>query len=394
MAITADTPIDDAILKSKPKLAKLAQLVFDRTEVAALRAFTQFRKPRDLASLIEAKRRDVFDFGACFRDTDAGLAYPNNTNVVMAALEHAMNEEYDQIDLRALGLVDMEGNQLVDIAKLCPGAGKTSKKPTRTQARKPKAEEKPEAKEEPKVEAEKPKAERTRAAPVSRRSEPAPEQDAPQQAVVISTSEVLDAIEGLNQNIETLRNGLAGALQTVIDKNTEAALKKNDLIEDEIGSVRKEVTLLRGAIVGLASFANDIHANIKMVGEYLDPYIEYQEPSEAVVALLRATLPENVEVEDVDLVDVVDPTPDAIEEETQEQAPREEPQEQEEPPAPRETRAREEETSGEHVTYTKDDLSGMTLDELREIGEAVGIANASKMPFKTALIHRILRAQS
>lgn len=126
--ITAKTAIEDVLdgPGARVRLVRLAQLVMDCPGIQYMPAFTQFRSSEDLATLIEAKRKGIFDYGACLVKTDMGLRYPNDTDAVLRALRCALNGNYGEIDIQRLGLFDVtSGEPLVSIHDICPGIGKT-----------------------------------------------------------------------------------------------------------------------------------------------------------------------------------------------------------------------------------------------------------------------------
>ena len=413
MQLNADTPVEDILGKpgDKPKLAKLAQAVFDRFDMASFRGFTQFRSADDLAAVIEAKRKNVFDYGVCFQETDSGLKYPKNTNAVMTALRKAMDSKYDEIDFRAIGLVDIDGNPTVSLTDLCPSAPAESKAPAKKKAAPAPKEKEPEPEETGPSEAELAELKKEREAkaeadrkPEPRRTQPKrqreeePASEEPQQAVLIGSSEVLERIDKLAVD-------LADALTTVVEENRKAAHAKNDMLEDEIQYVKNELENVKAGIIGLANFLNVVSRNMQAIGAYLDPYLEYEELDDPTLDLLKLSMPEDVEerlageptIKEViaenrerELDAAQEPAPAEPEPE-----PEEEPQadEQELPPEPDPDPEPEEDDSDDDgevsIEYTRNELVAMSIEDLREIAEKVGVANASKIPYKTSLVNRI-----
>ena len=98
MDITIDTPVEEVLAspKRRQEIIKLAQLVFDRPTVATYRAFSQFRSEKDVATLIVAKRKNVFDYGMCIHIDNKGAArYPSNPAAIMAVVNQAMDGDFD-----------------------------------------------------------------------------------------------------------------------------------------------------------------------------------------------------------------------------------------------------------------------------------------------------------
>jgi outer membrane biosynthesis protein TonB len=380
MQINEDTPVEDILAEknSKPKMVKLAQIVFDRQGLEYFRAFAQFRNVSDLGALIEAKRKNVFDYSVCVRQTDSGVRFTKNTDIVMGALKLAMDGKYEDIDLRAIGLVDANGNPVVQLQELCPGAEAPKK------ARKPRKKAAP----EPEPVAEAPEPEDVEPAPEPEVVEPpkpapraksrkakvvVPEEEAHQSAVLISSDEILTRLDKLSGD-------LADALQTVVTENKKAAFAKNDIIEDEIGHVKNEVENLKAGLVGLASFLNVVNGNIQRVFEYLDPVDELPGPPESVLTLLGMAVPEDIE----DRMEAAESASTPVE------APPE-PEPVEEAPEPEPVEAPPEEPD-EAEEYTRESLTALGLDKLREIATKYGVAKATSIPYKTALINRICQA--
>lgn len=375
MQINEDTPVEDILAEknSKPKMVKLAQIVFDRQGLEYFRAFAQFRNVSDLGALIEAKRKNVFDYSVCVRQTDSGVRFTKNTDTVMDALKLAMDGKYEDIDLRAIGLVDANGNPVVQLQELCPEAEAPKK------ARKPRKKAAPEP--EPVAEAPEPEVVEPDPEPevVEPDPEPAPRaksrkakivvpEEEAHQAVLISSDEIL-------ARLDKLSGDLADALQTVVSENRKAALAKNDIIEDEIGHVKNEVENLKAGLVGLASFLNVVNGNIQRVFEYLDPVDELPGPPESVLTLLGMAVPEDIEdrMEAAESASTPVEAPEPVEAPAAvEEAPPEEPDEAEE--------------------YTRESLTALGLDKLREIATRYGVAKADSIPYKTALINRICQA--
>jgi hypothetical protein len=79
--VTEDTPTD-SIVGSRPALVQLAQIVFNLKTNKAMRAFIQIRKNADLADIIDAKRRGIWDYGDHIVKTSTGYSHPNNDEVL------------------------------------------------------------------------------------------------------------------------------------------------------------------------------------------------------------------------------------------------------------------------------------------------------------------------
>ena len=406
MKITADTDIAEILAepRSKPKLVKLAQMVFDRTSVDCFRAFSQFRNTDDLAALIEAKRKNVFNYAACIRNTDSGVIYPKDTAAVVGALAKAMDGRYDEIDLRLLGLVDGEGDPLVKMSDLCPGAQKPASKKKKTPTRAKKVKDGPSAAEEAEIREERKAAQgkKVKAEMAAERAEREAalrqtEEEEPEVTVEADdraeprTSILLGSAEVLNE-LASLRTDLADSLNTVVQENKKAALLKNDVLEDEIGYLKADLEQVKGAILGLAAFLHVVNENIATMFAYIDPEEELEGPPQRVLDLLSNAKPEGFDdaPDDGDAVfakeqkkvraliqeEVVVPIEEEVEEETALVSNDEE----------------DDEDDGEEVVYTRADLQAMDLKDLRAFASKVGVANASSIPYRTSLINRVTKA--
>lgn len=403
--MSADTPVEDILGTpgEKPRMAKLCQAVFDRHDLASFRGFTQFRSAQDLAAIIEAKRKNVFDYGVCFVETDSGIRFPKNTSAVMAALKLAMDGKYDSIDLRAIGLVDADGNPVVQINELCPGA---SSAPASKAKPKPPPEPDPEPEVEPEQEVDEVEADPEPEEPApkprglssgrmqSRKPNQAnapksdEEEEGGQPAVLIDSGEILERLDKLG-------NDLADALQVVVDEGKKAAHAKNDIIEDEIGWVKNEIENLKAGFVGLAAFLNVVNNNLQMVGAYLDSYIEYEAVPDGVLDLLGMAIPEDID----ERLQEVQESPKGTSVDVEPAPPEPEPEEAQEDPEDESEEDSEDEEGGAEASsgsdgdvtlnYTRDELSAMSHEELKDIAMQLGVPKADKIPFKTSLINRI-----
>lgn len=84
--VNVNTKVED-VISSRPQIMRLAQAVFGRSAPNVLRAFGQFRANEDLASLIEAKRAGVFDYGLLIRDTEQGPVWPSEAQVLSCLMK-------------------------------------------------------------------------------------------------------------------------------------------------------------------------------------------------------------------------------------------------------------------------------------------------------------------
>lgn len=354
--------VADALNSRRPKqvMARLAQLVFDRTELACMKAFSQFSNPEDLGFLIEARRKKVFDFGTLIQVTSKGsFRYPTNTNAVLSAAKLAQDGEYAKIDLRSIGLVDEEGNVMESkLYELCPAAPKSTKakatpppEPDPIQVPEPEPVSPPVP--TPHSFQEPGDAAVTISAPApSNEAQPAPYIEA-EASVLISTQDVMSRLDELSTN-------LANALQLVVDENKKEAMRKNDFIEDEIGYVKAEVENLKAGVVGLAMFLNVVNENIQSVYAFLDPMEELPGPPPEAGWLLGQAAPEDIK--------------ERVEASAQQQ--------EEVPAAP--------EPSGDtEIPQSKEELFGYGLDQLRTLAGRVGVPNPESVPFKRKLIDMV-----
>jgi len=90
--ITAETPIDDHLIKRRGHLIKLGQIVFGIDGTSVVRSLTQFKTNAQLADVIDAKRSplfDVMDYSKFIEKTDSGYSWPTAEDA-MAMLDERL----------------------------------------------------------------------------------------------------------------------------------------------------------------------------------------------------------------------------------------------------------------------------------------------------------------
>lgn len=233
MEITKDTPVAD-LMTNRSAMVRLAQMVFDKMSTAYMRAITVFATNPNLGRVIDAKRNNVFDYGACIIEGPTGLRWPTDPNKTLEAIDKAEKGVITVDDLTPL----FGGNRELaeaQFSKVVPGAKAEKTK----KVSKPKDEvvEKPApAPVEEKVVQFVPKEVE---APVVRAE--APVAPAPAPVVVFDTKKLEDQIALLGQGMAQLHDELTLGFQFL---KTLAVIQENQAI---------------------------INQNIKTLSEYLDP---------------------------------------------------------------------------------------------------------------------------
>ncbi len=409
MNITAETPVDD-VLNSRPQLIRLAQEVFGRHTPGTVRAFSQFRSLTDLASVIEAKRKGVFDYGQLIIDTDTGVQWPRDTKAILTAIDKAADGKADKIDWSSLGDYgdDVAGKALF---------GKSASAPTR-KAEAPAPTPKPSGQKAEKVcsldgcdnklksrglcsrhynemRAKEKAAEQAQKAN-EQTSAPQPEEPrskgfAPA-APSIDGEVVYTANTAVLERIDKLSIGLADAFETVLKEVKNIDLKRASVVEDEIGYVKNEVENVKAGLIGVASYLDVVNTNLQKIGEYLDPFIEYAERPAVVDTLMQLSVPEDLEERmSPEVAGAHESERRQIAEKTSVTVPMSEPLEPEIQDAIDSAQDPEPDEEPEVVSYTREELQAMDLSDLRDEAERLGVPNAQNIPYKTSLVNKIIR---
>jgi hypothetical protein len=362
-------------------MLKLAQSVFERSGIESYRAFSQFRNVNDLATLVTAKRKNVFDYGRCIQtDAKGNVRFPSNPTAIMGAVSRAVDGNYEDIDFRVLGLVDDEGVPIVKMRELCPASDPKPEK----KAKKVKVEAPVERVTAPP--ALQVVADPVEDIPESSPREPTNEVPSHQQdvadetisAVFLTGEAVIDKLDSrITSHLDKLRGDLADAFQSSVKATKAISGKSAERLEDEIGYVKKDIEDIKASQVGLAAFLNTINLNIQMVLQCFDPYGEVEPCPPGVLKLIEGSVPDDIderlEEDEVlaDSVDVVSP-----------------PQQEREEPAPV---VEEPADADGTVEYSRDELAVMELDDLRKLAEDLGVPKARSIPYRASLIERICK---
>ena len=124
MDITSETPTQEILNNTTENrnglMCALAGRVFQKSDGRMLKAYTNFGFKK-LALVIDAKRMGIFDFGVTIRQTDTGgYVFPMDTDAVLSAIKLAEDERYDEVDLKALNLLDEQGSPIVPLKSIFP----------------------------------------------------------------------------------------------------------------------------------------------------------------------------------------------------------------------------------------------------------------------------------
>lgn len=217
--VNATTKVED-VISSRPLIMRLAQAVFSRSAPNVLRAFGQFRDNKDLASIIEAKRAGIFDYGLLIRDTDQGPVWPSEA-LVLECLAKAKDKSLTVDDLAELVNDPVLGGSIFE-----------------------------------KMYGNKPAAAEKKMRPVVVRPEPEPETPEIQRVVVTKEPEPMSAPK--NENIVTSTQEVLHYLA-----NLGAAAGRNTAALEQVTRQLAEVNANLMAL----------NHNLALVGTYLDPGI-------------------------------------------------------------------------------------------------------------------------
>jgi hypothetical protein len=359
--ININTPVKDILdqggVNQKGWMSRLGMIVFDRFGGPTLKAFTQF-EPADLAVVIEAKRKGVFDYGVCIRDTGAGWTWPSNPKAVLAAVALAEEGKHGEINLGSLALVDTNKNPIPDhgLKQLCPGidakpSGQPAEAPTGDDPKKvlpftkpqdaaPLQEVPPAAEKKTRKKKEQP------ALPVVKEEKPSDTLKNPE----YGGSEVDVIIE----RIDKLSEGLVDAFETVVAKLKETDQKRASIVEDELGYVKEEVENVKAGLVGLWTSLEVMDRNMRQILMFtFGDAVVFEDLPKAAEILMQSA------------------TPDDLEERISKEVPKAEKEE-----VPPEKESPQVTPPGNLPIYTKEQLESMNITDLREYGSKLGVEPA------------------
>jgi hypothetical protein len=366
------TPTAD-VVKSRPRLINLAKVVFGHETTSTFRAFGQFRHNSHLAQLIDAKREGKFDYGVLIKETDAGATWPDSEIVMNALKEAEENGTLSETTCKYLGIEDE-----AELAKVL------MQKPKRKSTRK-----KPAAKKDPPKKAAPKKTRAKKPAP-----EPDPEPDQIEHQMDHGDNHadapiplpVATDLAPLLDRLDVLSNDLADSLQKAVDyadDRLEAVLGK---LSAQIEDLDEKVTTVLGVQALLGKMIEATNKNLETVGQYLDPHLE--------LPLIVDGLPDFIP----DLDEEDEPPNDSpptnllTADDDEDELP---PEPESEPEPEPEEEPEEEAEDGEAVIhYTDEQLQGKSLEELIQIAEDIGIADAHLIAFRGAAIRKIKKAQA
>lgn len=333
-----NTPTAD-VVRIRPKIINLAKAVFGRTSTGEMQAFSCFRKSKDLADIIDAKRDEVFDYGVCIKDTDTGVTW-SDPDATLAALAKAKEGELGEDDLASLNL------EASDLPKLLM------------------------VKEEPK----KKKTTRKRKAPAKKKTAEKKTAETPPAAQTAIDEAKERAFGDFDEALEQRLAAAFGALDERLTKRLDAVGEISGMIHGLVKDVRREIG---GLYARLDILLNNQHT----LAAYLDPHAELESWDDIRAEESPNQGPtdfENVEPDDgfIDPDDITSPDPDK-------------PEDTELPPA------REDD---KFVEFTREDLkkigdSDDGLEKLRTIAGELGIPKAAKIGYRAVAIRKILKVQ-
>jgi len=322
----------DEARKKRPTIVALAKDEFGIQGINALKAVSQFPKAQELVDLIQAKRDQVFDYGACIVETETGHAWPSR-DVVLAVLRKAVSGELTEEDLEDLGLEPTAEN----LSKVTMGGTKPSKEKTKSRRRTKKKQE-----EEQVATKEEKKAEEGETLNLDALSEAFQELDT-------KLEQVLEQVSSSENRVLLAVRGLVGFVENVRDNLDVVAARQQVLLEN---------------IVPYLDDGNDAE---------LPPLVEV---SDEVVADLQQAF-------DLEVAPEV-PSRPVAEEQLQQQEDSESEEEDEE-----HTTKGTNGVDGE--IPSQETIEEMELPQLVELAERIGIANAGRIPYPAVLRRKICK---
>ena len=437
MNITADTPVD-AVMNNRLQMVQLAQAVFDMGDVRVVRAFSQFRFAKDLASIIEAKRRGVFDYGALIMSSGKGRGpaqWPTNTKAILTAIDNAADGAADKIDWSALGDYPQEV-QARAVFGAAGSSAPTEPEPAPETAASPAPSSKGLTEMEIAVEWLKAQdwtdegitiaairegflealPDRKRLGTVFIKKavaalngdedllevdgdvvRPTATGSAPAPVVVVDDQgyDYQDAPEPEPETSFDVQMAIKEAKRRVAEQdapyksaNTDAILERVDKLASDLADafdvvVRevKNIDTNRASVIEdeLGYVKNEVEnlkAGLVGVASYLDVV---NTNLKKIGAMLDPYIEYETRPAEVDSMIQLS-VPDDLEERLEEQkASAPVPPPIQEPPAPAE------------VSYSREDLQSMDLASLRDVAESLGVPNAHSIPYKTSLINKIVK---
>lgn len=348
--VNIDTPTSQ-VVKHRQAILRLAQLVFGNSASSAIRAFNQFAD-EDLAKLIDAKRGEDFDFGACLIQIENKTVWPTKKDLLMEMYMSSptaadLLTTYDHAGLEGDILAYLEKN----IKKISPAAVVEKKPKAEAKTARPTEEEIKEevqtTPEAPPVETKAPNEEEEKVLKFARKKKDKAPDAAPQQPLVGNDlSPVLEAVANLRKD---LAEGLEGAFaqsEVSTNKKFQIVEEKFDMLLSALWAMNQNIAL----VLDIGQDERFIHFDHPVVG--VDNGAPEGDKQVTQVVKKAAPPPKQIAKE---------PEPEEAPEQVQ-------------------------------TEYSEEDINQMGLDELRTLAESMGIPNAQKGTIPEMLRRKILQA--
>lgn len=330
MEIEKNTPVAD-LMTNRAGMVKLAQLVFDKTAIPYMRAITVFATNPTLGRVIDAKRSGVFDYGECITDGPTGVRWPIDPAKTLDAIDKAEKGVLTVDDLTPL----FGGNRELaeaQFGKVVPGAKVEKPKKASAKVKEESAPEKPAPAVEEKV------------IQFVAKEEPAPASAQPPvepATVVFDTRKLEEQISMIGQGLAQVHDEMVLALQF---------LKVLRVVEEN---------------------QSIINQNLKTLSAYIDPGMGLldlvQNPNE--IKLGEIVVPVAQPQQEVVTVSEVIETP-ATKVVRQ--------------PAPPEV-----ETEDEEMEITEELLARLSVGDLIELANRLGLKVTGEPKYRTPILKRI-----
>lgn len=370
--VNEQTPVEQ-VIKNRQLLIRLAQLVFGSSSTPGLQAISKFTE-QGIGTLIDLKRKGIFDFMACAVDIDTGQVWPgqNRDSTQKNLLVLLTQPEAIQVD-ELLDCYEVPGREedvkahlTKNWKKILPVAAESGKKATKAAKAKEKEpepvvqetvdpetmagaeepEEVVEAPAEPKVERFKPK------------NTKAEKPDSPPQRALTQASENAP-MEAVLHKISQLRIDLATDLSDAVKKMdgaNEARIASVEEKLDTLGTALQIVNQNLALVMGVGEDENFVHLSEEKYAIGVDFATGPDKSSETLVQVQNGKKT---------VVEAQPSLPIEIDEEGEE--------------------------GTEEIEISEEELDKMTLQELRDLGEQVGVPNAQKLGQPVMLRRRIMQ---
>lgn len=383
--IRADTPVQAVLeaenINKRAAMTRLACQVFNKSDGRVLRAYTQF-SPQALASLIEAKRKGVFDYGETIRKLSVGAwSFPNDPQAILRALDLAAEGQYEEVDLGSMDLLDDEGRPVIDITRLFPTMKKAPKTGSskKKKGAKKKAESSNSKKEEEKAAAKKKAEQEEREAAerdrLEREAAEREAQESSESGEELEHDDELTAIDDelvvelaervrkpVQEHIANLSTNLGEVLEGMHKQTTEHLQAVQAEVDQTSAQLGARLDTIEQNQVVLARALQTFDRNVQQILMYfVDPHMEFEQlplegfhlTNSAAETSQAAPPPESEEPDDEP-----DDEGSSVEEASE--------------------HADDEGESGEDTVerYTKEELEAMELPELRDYAESIGCTPA------------------